>query len=450
MKKKIAQSLISYFTLTILSFIVLSNCSVRNSTIQGISLTSTQPFTTHSISESILTTQVSATNTVIKKMIPTNTQNILPSSTSEDKKTLFPEYMQIAYLIQGSDIATMEKGRVIIVDLYGQPKKKLILDCLFCDSISWSPDGQYLAYAASNDRNLTGDHIYTIRVVDGKITPILYSYQFAYNVTWFPDGKGLTYVADTETSDLINLILKTGGLEKLTTTHGMESNPAWSPDGKKIAFIYRVSRSAPGELWIMDEEKINRQKIVEIPVGISNISWSPDGKQIAFSSEGHCSFISTVDLESHIVTKVTDTDLCASNPVWSPDGNSIAFIGIHYDPPDTAWFENWGIYLINASGGEIIPILQTNEGTPSSLAWSPVPRLVIGKTYAVTDMGADLNVRESASLFSKVILKLESGDKINVTAGPAQADGYYWWQVSCENGLQGWIAEVSGWFRPIQ
>lgn len=372
------------------------------------------------------------------------TQSVSPTST-QAQISIINSNERIAYLFTGAHTSTSLNGKATILDRRGNNLTEIDLDCLFCNSLSWSPSGQWFAYSAYQDLPGNTD-IYLVRVDNGQIKRITNTTSSKIDVTWTPDEKSLTYVDDTETADIVNLNLDTGSLSKLTTTQGIESNPSWSPDGSRLAFIYRPRREDPGELWMMQSDGKNRELVTDISVSISQISWSPDGKHIAFTSPQECGNIYTIDIESHRSSKLTNSASCVSNPVWSPDGNSIAFFEITYDPTNTAWMKSWSIKLMDMNGNNIISIQSSSEYLPLYLAWSPVPTLQFGRTYTISHLGTNLNLRESPSLKSNVIEKLKEANVIKILSGPVQADDYYWWLVSTNDNLQGWVADVSGWY----
>jgi len=144
--------------------------------------------------------------------------------------------------------------------------------------------------------------------------------------------------------------------------------------------------------------------------------------------------------------KLTNITGCALNPVWSPDGQSFAFVEVTHDPPNSASVKSWKINVTDGSGNNVIPISSGNDKEPLFLTWSPVPTLQANNTYSLTALGTNLNLRESPSLTSIIVEKLKEGNIINVLSGPVQADGYFWWSVSTDKNVQGWVADVSGWY----
>ena len=95
------------------------------------------------------------------------------------------------------------------------------------------------------------------------------------------DGNQEIYVMDADG----------GNLRRLTNSPLDESEPTWSPDGKRIAFV--TTRAGEGardenrQIWVMDADGGNQQKLTNKDFSEWEPSWSPDGKRIAFTSSGH-------------------------------------------------------------------------------------------------------------------------------------------------------------------
>src|SRR5579862_110181 len=142
------------------------------------------------------------------------------------------------------------------------------------------------------------------------------------------------------------------GSEQTVLTKGdaLEMDPAWSPDGKRIAFVAgsTVPKEMKTDLYVMNADGTQRTRIAESPAGTFALApcWSPDGKRIAFC---------TMQLEN---TDPTHMNLLAVDPdgknrkelgegvlpVWSPDGKQLLF---------TKGKEHPGIGVMDAGGGNV-------------------------------------------------------------------------------------------------
>ncbi len=98
---------------------------------------------------------------------------------------------------------------------------------------SQSPDGERLAFSA-----LT--HIYTMSIPDGRPTRVTSGDSREFHPAWSPDGKWLAYVTwSTEGGHIWKIPADgTGSPEQLTRVPGHYRNPAWSPDGQRLVALY--------------------------------------------------------------------------------------------------------------------------------------------------------------------------------------------------------------------
>jgi len=152
-----------------------------------------------------------------------------------------------------------------------------------------------------------------------------------------PDGRRFAFVVvqlDQTTRELqhdLYIVDRDGlNIRWLTRMAGTESEPAWSPDGTKIAYSGSVTNGSDQDIFVVNVDGSNVVNLTpNTPLSIDlSPAWSPDGKTIAYAS------IAPVG-GSHIYIMNADgsgrrrldggATLNARHPTWSPDGASIAW-----------------------------------------------------------------------------------------------------------------------------
>ena len=136
-----------------------------------------------------------------------------------------------------------------------------------------------------------------------------------------PDGK---YIAFAALGDL--WLMPVGGKpQNLTNDRFLDTEPAWSPDGKFLAW----STDRGGQLldlWIRDMSSGQVRQVTKLPTSAMGAAWSPDGKRIAFldvDGMWRRANVSVVDVASGTVTRIHPPMFGPGNPTWSKDGTRV-------------------------------------------------------------------------------------------------------------------------------
>ncbi|MFO0781270.1 MAG: Calx-beta domain-containing protein [Candidatus Saccharimonadales bacterium] len=190
-----------------------------------------------------------------------------------------------------------------------------------------------------------------------------------YQPSWSPDGKRLVFVSERNGNPEIYVMNADGSNQtRLTVSPAQDVTPVWSPDGKQIAFS--SNRKGQFLLFIM---QANGQGITQLTFPDTGYdprdltpSWSPDGQRIAFSSLRDASGwvdIFTVNVNTHVLQRLTSNSEDNTEPVWSPNGHTIAFTRYHQ------------LMIMNTDGSQQ-RLLNPNFDTGSHPSWSPDGRVV--------------------------------------------------------------------------
>jgi Tol biopolymer transport system component/DNA-binding winged helix-turn-helix (wHTH) protein len=171
-----------------------------------------------------------------------------------------------------------------------------------------------------------------------------------------PDGNEIAYSWEQDKQEGVDIYIKEIGTERpLQLTHDFGYNffPAWSPDGRYIAFSHYSGGAQPPGIYLVPTLGGPPRKLIELmhSQGCKAIpSWSPDGKFLIFSDKSSSSAPCTVNQLSLEDLKVRRLSMPPSpsngdgSATYSPDGKTIAFVRNTKDVED--------IYLMPSVGGE--------------------------------------------------------------------------------------------------
>jgi hypothetical protein len=181
----------------------------------------------------------------------------------------------------------------------------------------------------------------------------------------FSAGKSGKIVYSTKGTGSKIWVMNEDGTDCLQLTYGpgIDGGPEWSPDGNKIAFSSNRESGYFNEIFVMNADGTNMQKVVSISgANCAGQEWTPDGKKLGFSvnfgSNDNCIYWVNVDgtgLEP-IYDAHSKVDFCS----FSADGNKILFI-------------HWGkLYIMNIDGTG-----KTQIGNAQRADWLPNQDLVV-------------------------------------------------------------------------
>jgi Tol biopolymer transport system component len=197
----------------------------------------------------------------------------------------------------------------------------------------WSPDSKQFLYQAKgpdSPQSTNNSDIFIYTIDTGKITPIVESPFFDSDPAFSPDGKRIVYASDMEGNfELYSRVIATGETKRLTHGPGHESFPSYSPDGTQIIFNSDAEKEN-NDVYLMNVDGSNVRKITDGPGwdACPPNSWSADGTQILLLSDrAGKENIYLMNIEPFAPRRIAPTiesDQSLS-PSLSPDGQQIVY-----------------------------------------------------------------------------------------------------------------------------
>ncbi len=181
------------------------------------------------------------------------------------------------------------------------------------------------------------------------------------DIDWSPDGKQIAF---TNNYHIYRLNIETKASTQLTANPRGDYHPAWSPDGRYIAYI--TTRSGPFDIWLMKPNGANLRQMTSDPRWELTVRWSPNGESFGYVPNSGANLQIWIEKDGldEIFMHLEDNDDMVFHTVtdfrWSPNGQ---YFSIQSDS---------GAYVVNRDGSNLRQIADRETfGYDAAPSWSP-------------------------------------------------------------------------------
>jgi len=231
-----------------------------------------------------------------------------------------------------------------------------------------------------------------------------------------PDGRSVAYTIrrpDWETNSFDDQIwiadAASGESYQLTDKKGSSFNVHWSPDGKRLAFLF-FTPSGGTQIYLASPPSKEIVRLTQVNNGVNDFQWSNDGRSIAFTTtevfprtggdetpeyhivgndQAFSTSLWTIAMSADGIPTsaaperlIDGVSFAVDDFSWSPDSRRIVFSANQYRDPYS--FETYDIYVLNL-GDKSVKKIVDRKGPDFFPVWSPDGKEIAYRTYTLTD-----------------------------------------------------------------
>lgn len=220
----------------------------------------------------------------------------------------------------------------------------------------FSPDGNQIAFYWSGD--ISNEPGIYVKLIDAGTPLRLASLSGAgeSDIAWSPDGRAIAFLRRGSGGGIFSVPALGGSERKLTDLAG---DFAWSPDGKTLAIVNRDSPESPSGISLFSLETGATRKLTTPPTGSSgdrSPAWSPDGKTLAFLRSPHSqvSDVYSISIQGGEPKRLTFDNLeLRDGLAWTANGHEVIYSSPRGGLPS--------LWRVSAAGGGTRRLIGTGD-----------------------------------------------------------------------------------------
>ena len=223
-----------------------------------------------------------------------------------------------------------------------------------------------IVFVSDRDGN---DELYMMDYDGQNQTRLTFNTIRDYTPAWSPDGKKIAYTSYKNLNAGLYILDLEAGKVSPVSTRGTNYSPSYSPDGKRLAFCSTMDGNT--EIYVAAADGKNIKRLTFNEAIDSSPSWSPTNREITFISDrsglGQPQ-VYIMDAEGSNVRRVSFGGSYHDAPAWSPTGDRIVYV---------SRVENiFDLYVLNLRNNQIVKLTESNARNESP-SWSSDGRHIV-------------------------------------------------------------------------